>query len=96
MLSQEIKKTKCEYNGNPSYFQLIVYCRSYSYVQHLIRREKSLLKRLLVQRGGYLYVSGSSKNMPTAVKEAVGEAIDDNEFVEEMVRSGKYFEETWS
>jgi len=66
------------------------------YVQHLIRSEKTLLKTLLVQRGGYFYVSGSSKNMPTAVREAVEEAIDDKEFVQQMVKSGKYFEETWS
>lgn len=55
-----------------------------------------MLKTLLVQRGGYFYVSGSSKNMPTAVREAVEEAIGDKECVEQMIKSGKYFEETWS
>lgn len=69
---------------------------SFSYVQHLIRKEKQLLKSLLVQRGGFFYVSGSSKDMPTAVREAVEEAIDDKEFVAQMVKNGKYFEETWS
>lgn len=67
-----------------------------SYVQHLVRQEKSLLKNAIVQRGGYFYVSGSSKDMPMAVKEALEEAIDDKEFVERMLKSERYQEETWS
>lgn len=34
--------------------------------------------------------------MPTAVREALAEAIDDKEFVEEMVKAGNLQEETWS
>lgn len=65
-------------------------------MQHLIRKEKSLLKNAIVQRGGYFYVSGSSKDMPMAVKEALEEAIDDKGYVERMLKSDRYQEETWS
>lgn len=68
----------------------------FSYVQHLIREEKSLLKKLIVQRGGYFYISGSSKDMPAAVKEALAEAIGDKDFVDQMLKNGKIQEETWS
>lgn len=34
--------------------------------------------------------------MPTAVKEALEEAIEDKEFVDQMVKDGKYQEETWA
>lgn len=67
-----------------------------SYVQHLVKQEKSLLKNLIVNRGGFFYISGSSKDMPTAVREALQEAIDDKEFVEQMIKAGKFQEEVWS
>ncbi|CRK94651.1 CLUMA_CG008151, isoform A [Clunio marinus] len=66
------------------------------YVQHLIEKEGKMLKNLLVERGGFFYVSGSSKNMPTAVKEALEDAINDKEFIQRMIKDGKYHEETWS
>lgn len=49
-----------------------------------------------MNRGGYFYVSGSSKDMPTAVKEALEEAVGDKEFVAMMIKNGKYQEEVWS
>lgn len=55
-----------------------------------------MLKNLIIKRGGFFYVSGSSKNMPQAVKEALEEALDDKEFVASMIQNGKYQEETWS
>lgn len=61
-----------------------------------MKQEKSLLKNLIVNRGGFFYISGSSKDMPTAVREALQEAIDDKEFVEQMVKAGKFQEEVWS
>lgn len=67
-----------------------------SYVQDLIAAQSSLLKNLLVQRGGYFYVSGTSKNMPTAVKEALEEALGSKEFVADMIKTGRYQEETWA
>lgn len=65
-------------------------------MQHLIRDQQTLLRNAIVNRGGYLYVSGSSKDMPTAVKEALEEVLGDKEFVDQMVKSGKYQEETWA
>lgn len=67
------------------------------YVQHLIRKEGMLLKRLLIELGGWVLVSGSSKNMPEAVKEALIEAIGgDAGYIEEMVKTNRYQEETWA
>jgi sulfite reductase alpha subunit-like flavoprotein len=66
------------------------------YVQDLVPREKSLLKKLILQRGGYFYVSGNSKNMPKAVRESLEEALEDKDYVADMTKSGRYQEETWS
>uniref|UniRef100_A0A182N6W8 NADPH-dependent diflavin oxidoreductase 1 n=1 Tax=Anopheles dirus TaxID=7168 RepID=A0A182N6W8_9DIPT len=66
------------------------------YVQHLIRKEGVLLKKLLVENGGYVLLSGSSKNMPQAVKEALVEAIGDEQYIEEMIKANRYQEETWA
>ena len=66
-----------------------------SNVQHLIRQEKMLLKNAIIHRGGYFYVSGSSKDMPTAVKEALEEAVEDKNYVEQMLKNDRYQEETW-
>ena len=68
----------------------------FSYVQHLIRKQSTLLKKLIIDKGGYFLLSGSSKNMPEAVKEALGEALEDKQFVEELYKNGKYQEETWA
>jgi len=65
-------------------------------VQHLIRKESTLLKKLLIQRGGYFYISGSSKNMPAAVKSALEEVLEDKQLVESMIKCDKIQEETWS
>jgi sulfite reductase alpha subunit-like flavoprotein len=62
----------------------------------LIASEKSLLKQLIVEKGGYFYVSGSSKNMPTAVKEALEEALENRGYVDNMIKSERYQEETWA
>ncbi|XP_053667571.1 NADPH-dependent diflavin oxidoreductase 1 [Anopheles marshallii] len=66
------------------------------YVQHLIKKQGVLLKKLLVEDGGYVLVSGSSKNMPQAVKEALAEAIDDAQHIENMIQANRYQEETWA
>lgn len=64
-------------------------------MQHLIKGERDLLRRLIVDQGGYFLVSGSSKNMPQAVREALIESLGDKNYVEEMINSGRYQEETW-
>ncbi|XP_070494025.1 NADPH-dependent diflavin oxidoreductase 1 [Chironomus tepperi] len=66
------------------------------YVQDLILREKSLLKNLIFQRGGYVFVSGNSKNMPKSVRESFEEVLEDKNYVAEMIKCGRYQEETWS
>jgi sulfite reductase alpha subunit-like flavoprotein len=67
-----------------------------NYVQHLIEKEGSFLKNLLIDQSGRFFVSGSSKNMPEAVREVLEKALENKSFVEEMIKLGKYQEETWS
>lgn len=68
----------------------------YSYVQHCIREQHILLRRLIIDGNGYFIVSGSSKNMPQAVREALTEALGDANLVENMLKNGRYQEETWA
>lgn len=65
-------------------------------MQHVIEKQGDLLKDVLVNRKGHFFVSGSSKNMPEAVREAVEKALEDKAFVEQMIKQEKYQEETWS
>lgn len=57
--------------------------------------QKILLNDLLVNKKGWFMLSGNSKNMPKAVKEALIEVLNDQEYVENMLKSGRYQEETW-
>lgn len=66
------------------------------YVQHLIRKQGDLLKKLLMEQNGMFLLSGSSKNMPEAVREALGEAIGSSLYVEDMLKTERYQEETWA
>ncbi|XP_055587326.1 NADPH-dependent diflavin oxidoreductase 1 [Uranotaenia lowii] len=66
------------------------------YVQHLISKQGALLRKLLMELNGVFLVSGSSKNMPEAVREALGEAIGSSLYVDEMIKSDRYQEETWA
>ncbi|XP_055525881.1 NADPH-dependent diflavin oxidoreductase 1 [Wyeomyia smithii] len=66
------------------------------YVQHLIRNHGALMKKLLMEQNGIFLVSGSSKNMPEAVREALGEAIGSSLYVDEMLKNERYQEETWA
>ncbi|XP_058465305.1 NADPH-dependent diflavin oxidoreductase 1 [Malaya genurostris] len=65
------------------------------YVQHLLSQQTNLLRKLLVEQNGLFLVSGSSKNMPDAVRETLVEAIG-SLHVEEMVKQNRYQEETWA
>lgn len=40
-------------------------------------------------------LAGNSKDMPVAVKSALIEAIGDESLIEEMIKTGRYQEETW-
>lgn len=66
------------------------------YVQHLIRKQGDLLKKALMEQNGMFLLSGSSKNMPEAVREALGEAIGSSLYVEDMMKTERYQEETWA
>lgn len=67
-----------------------------SYVQHRIKEEGELLREQLVEKNGLFLVAGNSKNMPTDVKEALSYALKDNDYVQMMIKSGRYQEETWA
>jgi len=73
------------------------------YVQHRLEQNADLLAELVVEQGASFYVAGNSKNMPTAVREALVAALTvrlgegkGEEFVASMESSGKYQTETWS
>lgn len=68
----------------------------FSYVQHRIEEQGDLLCEKLIKQNGWFYVAGNSKNMPTAVKEALTHALKDSKFVDELITAGRYQEETWS
>lgn len=65
-------------------------------MQHRIKEEGALLREQLVERKGLFLVAGSSKNMPADVKEALSHALKDNDYVQAMIKSGRYQEETWA
>ncbi|XP_044008739.1 NADPH-dependent diflavin oxidoreductase 1 isoform X2 [Aphidius gifuensis] len=74
------------------------------YVQHAIRAEGQLCWNLLEQ-GGQIYLSGSSKNMPKCVRDEFidiaknyGHLSTDEaeEFIIKLEKSGRYQTETWS
>uniref|UniRef100_A0A1B0BD66 Flavodoxin-like domain-containing protein n=1 Tax=Glossina palpalis gambiensis TaxID=67801 RepID=A0A1B0BD66_9MUSC len=67
------------------------------YVQHLIEENSQELKKLIKECNAYVYVAGSSTNMPKAVKEAFINVLDKDEaYVEKMFKINRYQEETWS
>jgi sulfite reductase alpha subunit-like flavoprotein len=74
------------------------------YVQNLIREQSKLIYDLLVQKGGMLFICGSSGKMPQAVREALLESItlegklgrDESEaYLLGMEKEGRYVQETW-
>lgn len=70
---------------------------NFSYVQHRIEEQSEHLVQQILEKNGYFFVAGSSKNMPTAVREALVTALNTNaEYVEDMIRTGRYQEETWA
>ncbi|XP_055908983.1 NADPH-dependent diflavin oxidoreductase 1 isoform X2 [Eupeodes corollae] len=66
------------------------------YVQHLIKDNSSLLKDLILNKTAVVMVAGSSNNMPKSVKEAFTELLDDELYIEKMIKTNRYQEETWS
>ena len=58
--------------------------------------------RFILDESGWMYVAGSSKNMPGQVRAALVSALstrlgeEEDLFVEDLEKSGKYQMETWS
>lgn len=67
-----------------------------SYVQHKIKSHSDVIKKALVADKGTVLVAGNSKNMPKAVREAITEAVGDEEYIAYMVKMKRYQEETWN
>lgn len=75
------------------------------YVQHVMEENSKILYDYLYSRMGILYLSGSSRFMPEAVKEAFFNVLmkEGNFTIEQskawflvMEKEGRYFQETWS
>lgn len=67
------------------------------YVQHSIVNNGYMVKDYLIDKNGIVFVAGSSKNMPKAVREAFMTVMEvDSDFIEDMIKSKRYQEETWS
>lgn len=77
-------------------FALNVPCIYFSYVQHRILEQGDWLRDQLLNQNGVFLLAGNSKNMPTAVKEALGQALNNPDYVQTMIDSGRYQEETWA
>jgi len=76
-----------------------------TYVQHLISEDSKRIWELVGERGAWVYISGSSNQMPKAVKEAieassrdVGGLTEDEArtFMKRLLDDGRLYEECWS
>ncbi|KAJ1306229.1 hypothetical protein OPQ81_010935 [Rhizoctonia solani] len=74
------------------------------YVQDLIALDSKEVKQRLVDRGGILYISGSSNQMPAGVRKAVVKCLRDEcgwseeestNYVTKMEMEGRWCEECW-
>ncbi|KIR34939.1 NADPH-ferrihemoprotein reductase [Cryptococcus deuterogattii MMRL2647] len=76
------------------------------YVQHLIKRDKEHVKDWIVDKKGWLFISGSSNTMPREVREAVAWCIskkgagdmteeESKAYVEQMFEDKRGGEESW-
>ncbi|WRT65231.1 NADPH-dependent diflavin oxidoreductase 1 [Kwoniella shivajii] len=76
------------------------------YVQQLIKENKEQVKNWIVDRSGYVYISGSSNAMPREVREAIAWCISEQgagdltegeakEYVEQMFEDKRGGEESW-
>lgn len=78
---------------------------NFSYVQHLIKEQAALLWDLLSSKA-WIFLAGSSKNMPAAVKEAfvkdvfcgAGKLSQDEaqHFMQNLQNTGCFQSETWA
>jgi sulfite reductase alpha subunit-like flavoprotein len=75
---------------------------SKTYVQHLIKEDKEMMVDWLLNREGWVYISGSSNAMPREVREALGWCLSDKfgeeeamRYVEGIFDQGRGGEESW-
>ncbi|XP_077986666.1 NADPH-dependent diflavin oxidoreductase 1-like [Glandiceps talaboti] len=75
------------------------------YVQHRIEENHDLVWQLIDKRNAWFYIAGNSKQMPTAVTDALKSAIKDGgnltdqeveDYMKKLERSKRYQAETWS
>jgi len=62
-----------------------------TYVQDLIKQDGDMLKRLVLQKQGYIMMCGPDWPVPTIHKSLSEMGID----VNEMMREGRYLEEVY-
>lgn len=83
---------------------LIRYQRRKVYVQDHVREQSARVYEALAQKGGLVYICGSSGKMPQAVREALIEAFQKHgkldragaeAYLEGLEKSGRYKQETW-
>ncbi|KAF2674784.1 sulfite reductase flavo protein alpha-component [Microthyrium microscopicum] len=74
------------------------------YVQDMIRQQSARVFSLLAERGGIVFVCGSSGRMPQAVRQALTDVFvkegamvieDAEEFLKRLEKEGRYLQETW-
>lgn len=74
------------------------------YVQDLVREHSKLVYFALAEKGGMVYICGSSGKMPQAVREALIEVFqkegsiereDAEGYLARMEKEGRYKQETW-
>ncbi|KAI0798150.1 riboflavin synthase domain-like protein [Abortiporus biennis] len=76
-----------------------------TYVQDLITEDAKRIWELVEEKGAWVYISGSSNKMPTAVKAAIRDAVqkygekseeEAKDFIATMEREGRLIEDCWS
>ncbi|KAF9560334.1 riboflavin synthase domain-like protein [Agrocybe pediades] len=76
-----------------------------TYVQDLIREDAETIWKLVGECKGWVFISGSSNKMPTAVKESIAYAVEKHggysaeqakSYVNEMIKEKRLIEECWS
>lgn len=69
----------------------------FRYVQHRIKEQSVFLRELIKSQNGWILVAGNSKNMPQSVRDAFTDVLDsDSNYIENMIKTGRYQEETWA
>jgi len=73
------------------------------YVQHKMDQNQEMICRYIIDDGGWFFIAGNSKNMPTQVRESLISALATRlgnnralQWVETMEAQGKYQTETWA